>query len=244
MEKILSSTENISVETSKSMSEAKQQQWQKKLDEIQTPDVYGYVIDKGIQETIVALQLLGFNTTQSDQGNYSETPWIQVEPKKPNDIYVGEQELKANLMTKAGISPQEIDETSPTFNREKQVDIEEDAREKLMKTDAAYTPEYQEWHKKSGELAHKLQNLVTEFYATRKIPEDSAGLHVSVEFSYHAPQYNAYIQDTPFLKVNFSGEGIDVDALSEEDRQLASTRSLQEMRRFTEFLKQRYFEKG
>ena len=228
------------VRSKESSVEKKRQQWQNKLDEILRPDVYGYVIDKGVRETVAALQLLGFNTTQSDQGNYSETPWIQVDSGMPKDIYIGEQELKTELMTKTGISPDEIDEKFPSFDRSKQVDIEEGAREQLAKAGAAYTPEYQEWHRRSNELAHKLQNLVDEFYAAETTPEGAKDLRVSVEFPYRAPQYNAYIQDTPSLRVNFVDDGVNVDTLSEEERKEASARALREMTRFTEFLKERF----
>jgi hypothetical protein len=242
MEKFPPSTKEDFTQTNEPPMEEKRQQWQKKLDELQTPDVYGYVIDKGVQETIAALQLLGFNTTQSDQGNYSETPWVQVEPEKPKDIYVGEHALKTELMTKAGISSDEIDEKSAVFNREKQVDIEESAREQLMKMGAEYTPEFQEWRGQSALLAQKLKNMVGEFYASEEAPKDSSDLSVGVEFPYRAPQYNTYIQDTPFLKVAFLKEKVNMDTLSEEERQSASARALREMVRFTEFMKEKFFE--
>lgn len=217
----------------------KEGQWKRKLAEFKAPDCYDYVIDEGVRETVAALQLLGFNTTQSDQGNHFYTPWVQVEAEEPKDIYIGEPETKAELMAKFGILPDEIDQRSTSFNRAKQVDIEEGAREQLACAGTGYTAEYEQWHKDTLELAKRLQDIIENFYKTQATPEGLEDLRISLKFPYRFPQYATYIQDIPFLQVELVGKEAPIDFSGNEYQELL-IRCQSEMRRFTEFLKERF----
>ena len=217
--------------------EKKKQQWEGKMAEMMKPDIYGYILDKEIRETVVVLNLLGFNTTQSDQGNYGDTPFIQFEAIPPKNYFEGEEELKISLMTKFGISVSELDEGSQLFNRKKQVEVEEGTREKLVNIGARYTPEYERWYNDTLELADKLKNIIDDFYSSVPIPKELIDLHVCVKFPYRATQYPAYIHDIPHLEVKNDIIG----GLTEGKHREIVTRAQHEMKRFTEFLKEKYF---
>ena len=217
--------------------EKRKQQWEEKLIEMMKPDIYGYILDKEIRETIIALNLLGFNTTQSDQGNYSDTPFVQFEAKEPKNYYEGEEELKISVMTKLGILSSEIDEKSPLFSREKQVEVEEEARGKLVSIGAKHTQEYEKWRDDTLELANKLKGLIDHFYLLKPTPKEFVDLHVFVEFPYRAPQYPPYIYDIPHLKVKNNI----TKSLSDEERKKIVIRAQHEIKRFTEFLKESFF---
>ncbi|MEI6810472.1 MAG: hypothetical protein WCK60_00270 [Candidatus Nomurabacteria bacterium] len=217
--------------------EKKQQKWDEKMAEMVKPDTYGYVLDEGIRETVVALQLLGFNTTQSDQGNYGNSPWVEVKGVTPEYFYKGEKELRVSTMLQLGISPDEVDERSQFFNKEKQVDLEEGVRKKLMNDNAPYTEEYKKWREETLILAERLEKIIKEFYLSPQKSTEPSNLHVYVQFPYRTHNHPPYIQDTPFLKVKTSSN----ENLSEEERKQLVAQAKNEMIQFTEFLKDRYF---
>jgi|GEM_PF-861136 len=220
----------------------KQAQWNKKLAELEIPDRFGYVIDAGVKDTVAALQLLGFNTTQSDQGNYSYQPWVQVEADEAKDIYIGEPEAKARLMEERGVHPDEIDRQSPSFDYAKQVDIQEDARAEFVRSGGEYTEEFKTWRKETLAQAERLQNVIDEFYTTHEIPAGFEDLRVALDFTYRTSLHKdiPYIHDVPHLHVDFAQEK-DTAGLSDEEYQALRARCQSEMRRFTEFLRGRFF---
>ncbi len=225
-----------------SLEEQKRQQWEDKLRELAVPDHYGYVIEDGIRETVAVLQLLGIDTTQScEGGENSRTPWIELGKNLPKNIYVGEEELKAKLMAEQGIDLSVMDETSPKFDRAKQVDIEDEAIQELVAQNALYTEEFEKWHKQTLELSEKIKSLIRDFYDTQSTSVDESNLEISLDFPYRSPDHPSHIQDVPFLKVKTKEKMDDNASLSEEEREQALFRNQQEMKRFTDFLKNNFF---
>ncbi len=218
----------------------KQEMWVAKMNESAVPDHYGYVIDERVRETVAALQLLGINTTQSDEGHNSRTPWIQFEAPEPKNVYDGEEELKRQLMEEQGVLPEEIDTTSPKFNHEKQVQISVGARRQLKGNGAIFTQEFETWRKQTSELVEKLQTLIREFYDTQLVDPNNPEIEIYIDFPYKTPEHADDIQDTPFLKVREKNDQIKTRSLSAEEYQQVLQRNQQEMTRFTEFLKQRF----
>ena len=217
----------------------KQQLWDKKMAEMLISDGYGYVLDAGIRNAVVALQLLGFNTTQSDQGNYSDSPWVEVGAPDPRSVYEEEDELKAQLMAAHAVRPEEIDPSSPLFSREKQVEIEGTARRELASRNAPFTSEYEEWHAKTLQYAKDLHALIDEFYKLQPAEQQNPSLRVSIDFPYRTPNHSRDIQDVPFLCVVFNNK--DVDEMKEEDRHQRVVHAQQEMGQFADYLKSRFF---
>jgi hypothetical protein len=219
----------------------KQQLWAEKMRQLETPGAYGYVIDAGIRETVAALQLNGFHTTQSDQGNYGNTPWVQVEAGLPTDVYVGEQRVKAGIMASLAIHPEEMDEKSPRFDRVKQVEVEEGAREQLLREGAAFTPEFEKWRADTMQMVERLQAKIDEFYVTRPRLESFPELKTTIVFPYRTPNHSPYIHDVPLLEVISTKPECDVpDASPEQHEQIVIQRRA-EMSRFTEFLRDQFF---
>jgi hypothetical protein len=217
----------------------KRAQWDQKMEEMLKPDTYGYVLDEGIRDTVVALQLMGINTTQSDQGNYSDSPWIEVMAEYPKNVYEGEADLKQRLMQERDIRSEVIDEKSLLFNRAIKVDIEGGARAKLRDTHAVHTPEYEIWRTSTLQIVEKLEKLIGEFYTPHHSP--TSDLAVAVRFPYQTPDHAAYpdIYDIPHLEVIFETEA--PENAPTEVHQERSMRARREMNRFTDFLKERFF---
>lgn len=222
--------------------EKKQRQWNDKMAEMLKPDRYGYILDEGIRDTVVALQLLGFNTTQSDQGNYSDSPRVEVKAEDPRGVYEGEAELKSELMAERGIRPEEIDPNLSSFDRAKQVDIEGEARERLARENARYTPEFENWRRQTLEYAKKLQEVIDDFYRKQPPQTEYEDLRISVDFPYRGPKYMPYIHDTPYLRIKFRGQEDSTNEVPSESERLARVeRARHEMKRFTDFLKDRFY---
>ncbi len=227
-------------ETKEKILEEKGQQWHEKMSEMMKPDVYGYILDKGIRETVVALQLLGINTVQSDDGTKgSESPWIQFGATEPKIYYEGEEKLQKNLMIQLGILPEEIDQNSSNFDREKEVQIKEGARDQLATISASYTQEYTKWKEATLELTVKMGSIIDDFYKIEQLPENLGDVRVSVEFPYRTQNHPAWIQDIPFLKVATVTPTDENLALITHEQLILKNQH--EMQRFTKFLKARFF---
>jgi hypothetical protein len=214
--------------------EKKQKLWDEKMAQLLVPDKYGYVLDEGMRQPVIALNLLGINTVQSDQGNYSERPWIEFGAKFPTDVYVGERELKQILLKEQGFNPLVMDESSPLFDRAKQVEIEDEARKQL--SSAGYTPEFEMWRSETANMIAKLTSLISEFNQTR--PKEEVGQsEVVIDFPYRDPKYDPYISEVPFVETRLR----DQRSINPEDIFKILESNREEMRRFGEFLKRKFF---
>jgi hypothetical protein len=213
--------------------------WNEKIQELKKPDVYGYIIEDGIIETVAALQLNGINTVESDEGDETVSPYVRFEAPEPKDVYVGEKAVKEKMMKDLDILPGEIDPKNRKFDRRKQVEIEEGARIKLLEQKAPYSPEFKKWQKDTLALVNKVQNYIDDFYKMEPIPDERKDLKIEIEFPYRTPNHRPYIHDTPYLRVTFRGEEPKFTSSKEKEETYAHMR--EEMKRFTEFLKEKYF---
>src|SRR5579864_6767791 len=96
----------------------RQAAWEAKRREIdQITDALGLGIDEDIKETVVAFNMLGFNTSASCEGHLDHglsTPFIDIEaPGRPETEYVGEMEIFQRIADKYGISLKEIRRAMP-----------------------------------------------------------------------------------------------------------------------------------
>lgn len=214
----------------------RQRMWDEKMEALKRPDIYGYVIDPGVVEAVAALQLSGINTTQSDQGNYSYTPWIEVGANMPDDIYMGEKELKEEIMKQNGIHPGEINQESPLFDRSKQVDVEDEAQDALANSNADYTAEFLKWQEDTQRQVKNLQNKIDEFYRSNPTPSGYEDLRISIEYVYQSNKYAKHIREVPSLRVKV----LDDKGIEKEGREQLANRTRAEMQRFSAFLKQSF----
>lgn len=216
--------------------EEKMKIWDEKMDQMLKPDVYGYVLDEKIRETVVALNLLGINTTQSDQGNHSHSPWIQFEAPIPKNYYQGEADLRYKVLDEKKVSPEVMDENSKHFNRSTQVDILVASRDEIMKSGGKYTPELLKYFEDTQKMVEKAQSLIDEYYSIEKNLQNE-GTKVEVSYRYDDPKYPAYLHRLPFLQVSVSEH-----SKSEEERKIIVAQTQEELLRFTEYLKKKFFE--
>ena len=157
------------------------------------------------------------------------------------DYYEGERGLKASIMNRLGIKSEEIDPTSPRFDRAKQVDVEAEARDILENSDAPPTQDLREWREQTIALTGKMQELLDEFYSSGPIPQGFEDIRAKIVFADRTDQHKKRIQDIPFLQIESIDKQYDIENLPETERILIVTHAQQEMKRFTEFMKQKYF---
>ncbi len=217
--------------------EEKREKWDEKMAQMLKPDVYGYVLDEKIRETIVALNLLEINTTQSDQGNYSDSPWIQFEATAPENYYVGESELRAKVLEQKKLQPEVMDESSSFFDRSTQVDVWADSRDELMKNQAKYTPEFLKYLEDTQKMVEKMQSLIDEYYSYKTNLENEK-MKIKITYPYADPHYASYLKQLPLLTISVSE-----DSKSEDERKLIVLQTQAEFLKFTEYLKSKYFQK-
>jgi len=218
--------------------EIRRNQWQEKLKELAIPDKYGNTVDANVTEMVAVLQLLGIGTLQSCEGHHSDSPWVEFGAERPKNFFVGEQELKTELMLKLGISPDEIEPNSPSYDKIKELTIEYDARDELIKKGAAYTPEFIEWQSSTAKLVDKLQSLITAFYANQPNTSENHSSQIFINFPYKTSKHIPYVQDTPFVRARKIAKN---DPEENPDKILQSNQ--QEIERFTDFLKTYFFSK-
>lgn len=200
----------------------KQSAWDAKRKEIDyIGDRVGRGIDEGIKETVVAFNMNGINTTGSCEGHLDHgwaTPWVQFEAQdRPELRFVGEAEIFQKAAATHGIPVEDI----------KTMETDEAAKVFFEADDEAAqngeTEEYQTWRTKSDEAAHKIIQLLDEFYIDRDTPPETK------------------IYALPFeegLWRILSGDML--EHRSQDTERLLYTRR-EEMLAFTDFLRDKYF---
>jgi len=225
-----------SFETPESKQDEKRKIWDEKMTQMLQPDEYGYVLDKGIRDTVVALNLLEINTTQSDEGDAANSPWIQFEAPEPENYYVGEADLRAEVLEREHVQPEAVQKGSEVFDRVVQVDIWAASRDELMKAGAEYTPEFLKYVEDTNQMVERMQDFIDEYYSKNADLLDK-GLKIAVVYRYDDPRYPAYLHRLPFLEVTVSNTD-----MPEEEKEALIAQAQSEMLRFTEYLKDRFFE--
>ena len=213
----------------------KQKIWDEKMNQMLQPDIYGYILDEKIRETVVALNLLGINTTQSDQGNYSDSPWIEFQASEPENYYLGEEELRIKILKERGLPLEVMDDKSLLFNRSIQVDIWSNSRDKLMSEGMEYTPEFLRYFEDTKNMVNKMQNLIDEYYSHAGDLENK-GMKIKIFYIYDNPKYVTYIRHVPHLQVS-----VPEASKSEEERLHRVQQTQNKMLKFTAFLKNKFF---
>lgn len=216
----------------------KRRVWEEKMNQMTSPDMYGYTIDEKIRETVIALNLLGINTTQSDQGNYSDSPWIQFEAPTPTNYYEGEEELRAKVLKNKNLTANVMNEESEIFDRSTQVDVWADSRDKLMEAGAEYTQEFLKYLEDTQDMVKKMQALIDEYH-TQEADSHDNDFNVEIAYQYNEDWRPEYLHKLPLLMVSVPEE-----SKSEEERKKIVLLTQAEMLRFTDFLKQKYFQEN
>jgi len=195
-------------------------------------DRLGKPIEEGIKETVVMFKANELPTSDSCEGHIERglpVPYVEVSPSnEPEERFVGQNEAFEKVAKKYNITPEEA---------------------KTSKIDEAYweamkecsqneeTEEYKKWNKENEKLLANSHNLLEEFYKERQVePDEKLEIDEGVgNFRIHngGEDYQPIIEN--------GGE------FSEEEKKARAEKLEKyrpEMKEFTTFLKEKYFNKG
>lgn len=211
--------------------EAKEKQalWNRTIEELdRVADKLGKPIDAGIKETVAAFIVNEFPTYGSCEGHVEERfdkkiklrPYIAVGLDEPRQRFVGESEIKERIAAEHGIPAEELDEN----------DVAERAYwDYIHKQNVPETPEYLAIRSKNEELQKSVEQILEAFYQNRQTLKDTK---LAIE----------QIGPAGHFKVTTAKENPkevqDADIEKHQQQLLAEQ---EEVRAFTQFLKERFF---
>lgn len=215
--------------------------WQKEylaLDKI--ADSCGEKIENGIKNTLVALRLLGFNTSSSCEGHTGEirgkdnkyevtrSPYVQIEAlDQPRFRFKNEEHYRQRLATEYNLPIKDINLALGGYGNDPHVELLEkiiNSFEEIVELENyPETDDYKKWEEDNLLLGKQLMKYLEEFYEKREAQSDiklelrHGRLSSGVEWNENETEKQSYIlQHAEELK--------------------------KEMRDFTEFLKKKYFD--
>lgn len=205
--------------------------WLNKLKETEeTADALGYEIEGQVKETVVAFNLMGLSTSASCEGHTDHgisTPWIEVAAaNQPEERFIGEKEIFQKVADKYRIPVEDVKKG-----------IHKEAWTEALKESSQNeeTPEYRKWREENKKLIRKTSGLLQEFYQGREVTP-SIQLKVSEGGEGEFRVHNGGKDYRPVP-----------EKLTEKQREELAKRLIkyqEEMKRFTEFLKNKYFREG
>lgn len=192
-------------------------------------DRLGKPIDEGIKESVVMFKANELPTSDSCEGHIERglpVPYVEVSASnEPEERFVGQNEAFEKVAKKYNITPEEA---------------------KTSKIDQAYweamkecsqneeTEEYKKWNKENEKLLANGHNLLEEFYKERKVePDEKLQIEEGVgNFRIHngGEAYQPIIENER--------------EFSEEEKKIRAEKLKKyrpEMKKFTNFLKEKYF---
>ncbi|MEN9328320.1 MAG: hypothetical protein RI947_1128 [Candidatus Parcubacteria bacterium] len=159
----------------------KQQQWDLTREKFKkVTDKLGCNIDDGILETVIALNVLGFRTTQSCEGHLDRAvaaPWIDIEPRTTKDwenLWIESDKAffaSKKLQEQNGPKP----EIKALFDKSK--DLLKKARKPTI------------------ELAQRLMNILDDYYRNRYVAYDKRITITRMHRGARVESIGAYTQD-------------------------------------------------
>jgi hypothetical protein len=192
-------------------------------------DGLGKPIDAGIKETVAAFIVNKFPTYGSCEGHVEERfdkqiklrPYIAVGFDEPRQRYIGEPEIRDRIATEFGILAEDVEENDSAWRAFWNYIHEHNIPE---------TPEFLEIRAKNEELQKSIQEILGTFYQNRQVVEDvrlvCEGIgpvgHFRVTTARENPKH--------------------VDSLELEQYQRQLLAEQEEVRAFTQFLKERFFD--
>ncbi len=132
-------------------------------------DAEGKGIDVGIKDTIAVLNVWDIPTTQSCEGHTQQRegrpyPWVRVGVDgEPEERFVGEDALFREVALKHGVSVEELKRGEP-------IELYGEVRRVISENDE--TEEFKRWTEKNEAMQRRMQGLLDDFYAERKVGDD------------------------------------------------------------------------
>lgn len=223
----------VEFEQYKSKEEIKQLAWEQKLKELESAtDRLGEPIDAKIKETAAAFNLLGFRTEQSCEGHLDSgvpAPWVMMAP--PGEPIQKVDQEKINQLISRKYDLDNLKVASGQQPTQAHLDAWKEQTDRLAQQPD--TAQFKQWQKGLDDYRKKLQQLIDGFYRRNTKPQDNGGLALETGDDY--------------IKIHNGGQDYEKsnkDELTDQDRiglpeRLNSYRH--EMSKFTQFLKNRYF---
>lgn len=209
--------------------EEKHAAWDSKRREIdEIGDKLGRGIDEGVKETVVALNMLGFNTTGSCEGHFDRlylTPYIDfAAPDRPETTFIGETEVFQRVADKYHIPLEE-------FRRGQDQEGWWEAFSEAGKN--GLTPEFARFTEETQNMEERFAPLLEEFNLGRSVP---AWIQLNLyEGGYYHRIASGGSNGYGLLSEQFE------QTLPIRDRATLLVQRQNEMTAFTGFLKNKYF---
>lgn len=195
-------------------------------------DRLGRPIDEGIRETVVMFKANELPTSDSCEGHVDRglpVPYVEVSaPNEPQKRFIGQNEAFEKAAKKYNI----------TLEEAKTSKIDEAYWEAMKEcSQNEETEEYKKWNKENEKLLVKGRDLLEEFYKNRKV-EPNVKLQIEEgvgNFRIH----NGGEDYQPIIETK--------QEFSEEEKKMRAEKLEKyrpEMKEFTEFLKEKYFERN
>ena len=209
--------------------EQKQAFWNETMQNLDgTSDGLGLPVDEGIKETVTAFRVNQFPTDGSCEGHVEERfgkriklhPYVAVGFEEPSQRFIGDTELRDRIAKKFVISPDEIEGNDKAVR---------EYWDYIQNHDVTETPEFLAVRAKNEELCRSAADILKAFYEQRRTPESlrlsiqgvgPAG-HFRVEYEKESPQ--------------------EVSEVDLEKLRLELAQQQEEMRAFSQYLKDRFF---
>ena len=195
-------------------------------------DRLGKPIEEGIKETVVMFKANELPTSDSCEGHIERglpVPYVEVSPSnEPEERFVGQNEAFEKVAKKYNITPEEA---------------------KTSKIDEAYweamkecsqneeTEEYQKWNKENEKLLANSHNLLEEFYKERQVEPDE-----KLEIDEGVGNFRIHNGGEDYQPIIENGREFSEEEKKARAEKLEKYRP--EMKKFTTFLKEKYFNKG
>ncbi len=194
-------------------------------------DRRGTKIEDGIRETVIACNLLQLPTRQSCEGHVSWgriAPWVDIQaPGKPKWRHYNEEEIYKEVASKYGITVEDV----------LSGEVEEADNEATLRAyEQDQTPEGVAWDNENFKLYERAKELLDEFYKDREVSEN---VRVIVEKGYD----NVTLHNGGDDYDNYDQESY--EKLTEEEKKQLAERLRhyqEEIKIFTEFLRQKFYE--
>jgi hypothetical protein len=212
--------------------EQKQLLWNNTMEQIdRIVDGLGHPIDAGIKETVAAFMVNNFPTNGSCEGHVEErfgrkiklSPYINIGIELPKYRYVDEDEIRNRFAKEYNTSPEELGQENNEASRA--------YWDYLDDHDVLESPDYLEIRKENEELKKSMLSVLEKFYKEHHAA-DTAELVVRG------------IGPGGHFRVTTGNEtvkGIDEADLDKYQKQLLVEQ--EEIKNFTSFLKENFFEK-
>lgn len=212
-------------------SEVKEKQvlWNRTIEELdRVVDKLGEPIDAGIKETVAAFIVNKFATHGSCEGHVEERfgkkiklrPYVAFGLDEPRQRFVGESEIKEHIAAEYGVTAKDL-EDSETAERAYWDYIHEQ--------NVPETAEFLEIRAKNEELHQSIQQVLEAFYKNRQTSEDTK---LTIERIGPAGHFRVTTAKEDPEEVQ------DADMEKHQQQLLAEQ---EEVRAFTQFLKEKFF---